>query len=712
MVSSFKAYSTASHIPPSVSAQSTSAAVSQYMASIARLACGAVGLLSCFTTSVDAQGTAPGAASFVVPPGFPTSVFSSYYVKPAATQEPQPAIFDAVLNLTYHFNLTNWSTIPTSDNDPVYYPPAVANVSNATAAAFVRTAIAQILEIAAGNGGVSGNCSKCVAALSIGKVVAQVVPESVPNALVALCQATKFASNSSCLTTYEAGSYGAIWTQILALADIGGEDGIYICNSLSSTFCPAPSTIPINATSVNLFLKPKPANATAPPPSGTRVKVLHLSDFHLDPRYFASSEANCSSGLCCRSNVANAALPTGKVSLPAPLYGAYKCDTPYDLGTAALQAIGPLTGVGAGESFAWTVYTGDLVSHDSQNQLSRAYVEYTETSIYSMFKDYINGPVFPVLGNHDTNPEAIDGPHSLPGPLGQQFSWNYNHVSALWQNNGWIDNGTASQAALHYAAYSIINQYGLRIITLNTDFWYHSNFFNFINTTNPDTSGTFSFLIQELQAAEDAGERVWILGHVLSGWDGSNPLVNPTDLFYQIVDRYSPHVIANIFFGHTHEDQITIFYANNGTVQNSSNAIAQSWIAPSITPLTNLNSGFRMYEVDTGSFDVYEAYTWYADVNTFPELNTSATGPTFKFEYSTRDAYPIGWPTNAPLNATYWHAVTVAMETNRTMVELFNTFQGKSSIKTPNCTNDACAAAKICYMRSGSAPLGKQCPQG
>lgn len=91
------------------------------------------------------------------------------------------------------------------------------------------------------------------------------------------------------------------------------------------------------------------------------------------------------------------------------------------------------------------------------------------------------------------------------------------------------------------------NQYGLRIITMNSDFWYKSNYLNFINTTDPDVSGTFKFMIKELQAAEDAGERAWILRHVLSGWDGSNPLNNPTDLFYQIIDRYSPHVITNVF---------------------------------------------------------------------------------------------------------------------------------------------------------------------
>ena len=343
-----------------------------------------------------------GVDKYTVPAAFPTSVFSSYYSPPTATQEPQPALFDLVLNITYPLNLTDPKTIPTADDDPIYYPQAIANVSNATAEAFVATALLQIQEIISGAGGVSGNCSKCVAALNIGKVVSQIAPQSVPNALVTLCQSTGFASNSSCKNTYLATNFGAIWTQVLAFADVSGLDGRYICNSLSSTFCSAPTTTPLNTT--NLFPKPKPVNATVPrAPSRKRVRVLHLSDFHLDPRYSVSAEANCSSGLCCRTNVKNTLLGSGQISMPAPLYGAYKCDVPYDLALAALQSLAPLTG---NSSFAWTIYTGDLVSHDSQNQLSRAYTEYTELSVYSMFKDYIDSAVFPVLGNHDSNPEA------------------------------------------------------------------------------------------------------------------------------------------------------------------------------------------------------------------------------------------------------------------------------------------------------------------
>ena len=429
-------------------------------------------LLASLTTSTQTGRTIPGISAYTVTAGFPSSAFPTYWEAPVETQEPQPALYDPVLNITFPLNLTNPETIPTTDNDPVYYPQPLANISNSSTSALLQTAFINITSIIEGNT-TSTNCTKCKAALSVGKTVAQYAPESVPSLLVKLCVAFKFSSNATCIAEYAAGSFGAIWTQVLALADVTGVDGQYICNNLNSNFCPAPALSPLNVT--GLFPKPKPKHARAPRASGKRVKVLHLSDFHIDPRYSASSEANCSSGLCCRTN-AHAAGALGKVAVPAPLYGSFKCDTPYYLGLAALQAIAPLTGTHGNSSVAWTIYTGDLVSHDPQNQLSRAYTEYAEVSVYDLFKEYIGSPVFPVLGNHDSNPEAIDAPHSLPGPLGQQFSWNYDHVASLWQHNGWINSTTANEARLHYGAYSVLNQYGLRIITLNTDFWYRSNF--------------------------------------------------------------------------------------------------------------------------------------------------------------------------------------------------------------------------------------------
>jgi predicted phosphodiesterase len=558
-----------------------------------------------------------------------------------------------------------------------------------------------------------GNCSKCVAGLVVAKKAAQLAPTLLPDAMARLCSETGLHSAETCEEDFRGDTFGATWTQVLAFADVSGADGPYICNSLSGTFCPSPA--PIDLDFSQYFPSPKPKHARAPKPSGKRVKVLHMSDIHLDPRYKVGSEGNCTSHLCCRSNANNPALPDGQTGLLAPEFGYFKCDTPYDLAFAALESVATLTGTSKEHPLAWTIYTGDLVAHDPQTQLSRAYVEYAETAVFEhLFKTYLTGPVFPVLGNHDTNPEAINAPHSLPGPLGEQMSWNFDHVSALWKHEGWISEEAARQARVHYGAYSIKNHYGLRMITFNSDFWYRSNFLNFINTSNPDVSGSFRFVIDELQAAEDAGERVWLFAHVLSGWDGTNPLPNPSNLFYQIIDRYSPHVIANVFFGHTHEDQFMIYYRHNGTRQTRNDALTTGWIGPSITPLSNVNSGFRMYEVDTGSFDIYEAYTWTADVSSFANLTGGTHGPVFELEYSTRETYggAAGWPADAPLNASFWHAVTEGMERDGGLVGTFNRLQGKSSILTPNCTNAACVEAKICYMRSGSVALGRQCRQG
>ena len=55
-------------------------------------------------------------------------------------------------------------------------------------------------------------------------------------------------------------------------------------------------------------------------------------------------------------------------------------------------------------------------------------------------------------------------------------------------------------------------------------------------------------------------------------------------------------------------------------------------------------------------------FRWKSDVNSFPNLDSqTAIGPTYSFEYSTREAYGATitqWGPNDPLNATWWHLVT------------------------------------------------------
>ncbi|KAK7465530.1 hypothetical protein VKT23_005504 [Stygiomarasmius scandens] len=646
-------------------------------------------------------------STFTVPGPFPTSVYSQYYNNPTATDaQVQPIISDPVKHIVYPLNLTSPDEIPLNNTEDPHPLPRKASSSR-----LFDQALAQVKSIAA-NTNFADNCAKCQAGLEVAKFLALAAPEEGPRLAVELCEHFQF--STTCGTTFSRLGIGAVITQVVSNADVGGLDGQMLCQNFLNGLCPLPPTSPLNLT--NWFSKPKPNPLPAPKErSGKRLKVLHLSDFHIDPRYATGSEANCTSGLCCRENNMNPASPDTVLD-PAPRFGAYRCDTPFSLALSALQAIPALTGT-QDTGFDWTIYTGDLVAHDPDNQLSRAFIEWTETVIYDLFKRVLNaGPVYAALGNHDSYNQAQDAPHSLEEPLASQFSWNYDHVSALWKHEHWLPEAAVEMAKAHYAAYSVKRVDGLRVISLNTDLWYRANYFNYINMTDPDVSGMLRMLTDELQEAEDAGDRVWIIGHVLTGWDGSNPLQNPTNLFYQIVDRFSPHVIANIFFGHTHEDQMSIFYQNNATDISAETALALAWMGPSITPLTNLNSGFRVYEVDSATFEVMDAHTWRSDVNSFPSLDGQLEfGPAYEYEYNTRETYGkniTGWSDSDPLNSTWWHLVTESMEADESLVSTFNTLQGKTSVRTRSCTGD-CATAKICYIRSGSASIAKQnCQQG
>ncbi|KAI0053471.1 sphingomyelin phosphodiesterase [Auriscalpium vulgare] len=659
---------------------------------------------ACVYASAQSAQLPLGPSTFTAPGTFPTSLYKAYYNNPTATSaQPQPVILDPVSHKIYPFSLTNPERIPQSNTqDPHILPPPASD------ALLLQNAISQITALAANPVFANSTCALCQATLEVAKFLALAAPTQGPAFAVALC--TQFKLSSTCAATYGPTALGAVLTQVFANADVGGYDGQMICQNFLGGACAMPPTSQLDLT--GWFAKPKP-NPLPPPkkPSGERLKVLHLSDFHIDPRYATGAEANCTSGLCCRANNFNTLSPNTTLSA-APRFGAFKCDTPLSLAAAALEAIPVLAGTEK-TGFALTVYTGDLVAHDSEPQLSRDYILYTETLVYDLFKRTLgSGPVYAALGNHDSYNQAQDATHSLGGQLAQQFSWNYDHVAALWQYEDWIPESAANLARAHYAGYAVERKDGLRIITLNTDF---ANWFNYVNLSHPDTSGMLRFLTDELQAAEDAGDRAWIVGHVLSGWDGTNGLENPTDLFYQIVDRFSPHVIANIFFGHTHEDQLSIFYANNGTSIAADTALATAWMGPSITPLTNLNSGFRVYEVDSATFDIVDAHTWRSDVSSYPALDAQTQfGPTYVYEYSTRAAYgaDIPWGANDSLNATWWHHVTEQMEANSALVTTFHGFQGKQSVRTQPCTGD-CIEAKICYMRSGSSTLSIQnCPRG
>ena len=167
-----------------------------------------------------------------------------------------------------------------------------------------------------------------------------------------------------------------------------------------------------------------------------------------------------------------------------------------------------------------------------------------QTVVYDLMRKYLgSGSMYTALGNHDSYNQwvvyrcsaapvqsfhrAQASPHALGGDLENQFSWydrfrtrlavcsdwsrrNYDHIAALWHHESWLPAEAVASARAHYGGYSVRRADGLRVITLNTDFWYKSNYFAYINMT-ADTSGMLRFLTDELQDAEDTGDRGLLL---------------------------------------------------------------------------------------------------------------------------------------------------------------------------------------------------------
>ncbi|EJU01822.1 hypothetical protein DACRYDRAFT_107555 [Dacryopinax primogenitus] len=439
-------------------------------------------LFSCAAASWAQTPTLPpylqtASAAYTGQPYFPSYLFAEYWPGFEPTQitvQPQPKITDPISGVVYPLELTDPATIPDSDTtDPYVLPPSLltaavtgpllpsTKLSTPGSLALASQALQNIVEIIT-SPNINETCGKCLAAFGVGKALANTAPWEVPGVMISLCNMFGYASYGTCAENFDINSDGDIATQVLALAD---PAALAYSNSTFLVFLPSPSANELDMTSY--FASPKPANSVAPPPSGEHIRVLHLSDFHLDPRYSTYSEADCSQYLCCRSYSSNIASPNSTI-LPAARYGAYYCHTPYDLAGAAIEAIPILACAGpTGREFDFAIFTGDLVSHENDNQLSHAYVD------YNMIKYAIGyAPLYPTLGNHDSWPQAYNSPLTLqPTYLANQFSWNYEHIAALWAEAGWVDSAAYEYASVHYGGYAYTTWRGLKIISFNTDFW-------------------------------------------------------------------------------------------------------------------------------------------------------------------------------------------------------------------------------------------------
>lgn len=360
---------------------------------------------------------------------------------------------------------------------------------------------------------------------------------------------------------------------------------------------------------------------------------------------------------------------------PAGKYGHIKrCDTPYALEKSMYQAIQKLV-----PNAAFSIFTGDIIERQiwkssvTGNTKQSKSILYTSMSkphlltisvvnAYTNMSSYFN-LVYPTVGNHEATPINAFEPNAAPGNHSQQ--WLYDTLSKEWFYVTGMKETNDITAGGHYSVK--VPDRNLRIISLNTNFYYFANLRLYEEPLEKDPNGQLKWLVQKLDAAEKAGENVYIIGHMPMG--DMDALPHTSNYFNQIIDRYSS-TIAAMFFGHTHLDQIQISYSDYSN-QNSSNAIITSYIAPSLTP-SNGFPAFRVYDVDPDTFGVLDMTTYMTNMS-HPSFQF---GPVWEKYYSAKEAYglktkPRVKDPTAELTASFWHNVTKKFETSS---KLFNKY--------------------------------------
>ncbi|KAL1923878.1 uncharacterized protein VTP21DRAFT_6913 [Calcarisporiella thermophila] len=526
------------------------------------------------------------------------------------------------------------------------------------------------------------SCRACTGAEVAVATLYKYSPKLLYEILHGVCKVQKKFDETTCRGLVD--TQGPVLFKVISKFD-RNYDGKLLCAALLDV-CPYPET----TAGKMQFPKPKPVDATAPKNSGKTLNVLHLSDWHVDSHYKPGSDAVCDRPTCCRSDSGS-----NPPKRPASIWGDYSCDTPQLLADNMIDHIVKKDNIDLG------FLTGDLVAHDiwiADKEAAEKNIKRTWDGLHRKLNKAVK-TFFPVVGNHDFVPINLSPPKHYPEGKDDP---QYPFFAEQWEK--FLDSDTAKQVVKNTGSYSYTPEAypKLKVISLNTNWCYTLNFYVLDHARDhPDPNLMLAWLVSELQDAEDNGQRVWILGHHPSGQ--SDCMHNYSHLFYQIVQRYSPHVIAGIFFGHTHRDEFEVFYSSDDD-RDAKHAIAVGYIAPSVTTYTNKNPTYRVYKVDAETFTVVDSLTYYADISQASKWEKNDEEPEWKLEYSARKDYAFDSP-HAPLTPAWWHTLTVQFEKNNELFDKFFLYRTGSAGREGKC-DSTCKKELICQMRAGKSELG------
>ncbi|XP_027205586.2 sphingomyelin phosphodiesterase-like isoform X2 [Dermatophagoides pteronyssinus] len=372
--------------------------------------------------------------------------------------------------------------------------------------------------------------------------------------------------------------------------------------------------------------------------------ILHLSDLHLDIYYQPNAPAGCSEPLCCRSTSTS-----NKRSHAAGFWGSMdNCDSVLRTVENLLTTISQQHS----DKYRYLLLTGDYIPHDIWNTTKEEIIHTTRT-FNGLIKKHVPNDkiIIPVIGNHESNP--VD--QFCPEDLNKHFSsqWLYEELLQQWKQ--WIP-AEYHEIFRQYGYYAVVDRQA-RFIVMNMNYCARLNFWNVLRYL--DMGDMLHWLQLELQNATLSGQYVYLVGHIAP--DEDECFTHWVITYRDIIERYK-NIIRGQFFGHTHLDEIRLYYSNQPL--NNPEPIGVAYLAPSVTTYLNVMPSFRFYSTDTETGELVDHMTYYLNLTKANHMDKHKyepieTTPVWEFEYNARDSYNM-----TSLSPKSWHQFTEQVLTN------------------------------------------------
>ncbi|VDK44832.1 unnamed protein product [Anisakis simplex] len=451
---------------------------------------------------------------------------------------------------------------------------------------------------------------------------------------------------------------------------------------------------PFSQWNITIPLKPNGTNYPIYPSlKKDNLRILQISDLHIDLNYTPGAVANCNKPLCCQSD----SITNGSKKNEAGYWGTQaSCDVPYWTIRHMLQHLNET------QKFDYIMLSGDYMSHLDWAYTKKDHLDILINLTATLDEYFPETPIYWTLGNHEGVPVNSFAPHFIPERF--QPQWLYNQLQKSQRR--WVDK-TALKSISYRGSFTVQLFDGLRLISLNTantsamtgyggllpvnmlNFTFVESYRSlllswlYINETDPD--GTLSWLVNELIRAENDGQYVHILSHIPPG--NSECLEGWARNYYLIVNRFAETIKAQ-FFGHIHIDSFTVFFEDlNDDATLPTNVLFAS---PSVTTFSGLNPAFRIYEVEAGmQYRVVDYSTYFLNLS-----KTSAKrDPEWELLYTAKTEYNL-----VDLSPSSWNRLISRIDLEPS---IFNKFL-KNSVRRDDYTCEGkCRHELLCALRSG-----------